>query len=264
MQPRTAADALIDAGRGVLTAGSGRDRTGSRVDAPIGSLAVGTLLTLGATAAPILVVALVGYGVTAARNPRPPVAGVDDWLRIGIAGVRGTALLVGAALPITAALVASGVLDVGVASVALGSAPGPALAVGIGVLAAATWHATAVGIVAVAADGGWPIARSRRFGRSAAGFRLSGALAGVASAVGAVGFGVTAIPVVGSVVAAAVVAVGVAVAGRLVRRATTAAGDGCGATGGVDGSDGGLRPDPPGRATGSPRGGREVRTDEVA
>lgn len=256
MQPRTAADALVDAGRTVLTADSDRERAGSSVDAPIEPLAVGTLLALGATAAPILIVALVGYGVTTARDPHPPIAGVDDWIRIGAAGVRGTALLVGAALPITAVLVASGVLDVGAASVALGSAPGPTLAVGIGALAAATWHAAAVGVVTVAAGEGWTVARSRRFGRSAAGLRLSGALAGLAGAVGAVGFGVTAIPVVGSGLAAVVVAVGVAVAGRLVRRATAAAGGGCGATGGV----GGGRPEPPGRAV----GGRDVRADEVA
>ena len=88
MQPRTAADALVDAGRAVLIADSERERAGSSVDAPIEPLAVGTLLALGATAAPILIVALVGYGVTTPRDPHPPTAGAHDWVRSGAAGAR--------------------------------------------------------------------------------------------------------------------------------------------------------------------------------
>ena len=224
MQRGTAADALLDAGREVVAAvGSGRDRSGPNAAGQGETLVVGTLLVLAVTAAPILVVALVGYVVTAARDPDSPMTGFDDWIAIGTAGARGTALLVGVTLPVAAALGVSGLLEVEAGSIAPGAAPGPGLGVGIVVLAVATWHVAAVGIAAAVAGSEWSVARGVRFGWSADGGRLSLALAGLAGGVGAVGFGLTAIPVIGPVVAAAVCAVGIAVAGRLVGRAVATA-----------------------------------------
>ena len=225
MQRGTAADALIDAGRDVVAAvnsESDRSATAGAAD-PTGTLAVGTLLVLAVWAAPILVVALVGYIITAARDPDSPVSGFDDWAAIGAAGVRGTALLVGAALPVVAALVGSGLLDPAAGSGVFGAAPGPVVGVAVGALALATWHAAVSGIAAVTVGREWSLPRGIRFGRSAAGVQLSAALAGLAGGVGAVGFGLTAVPIVGPVLAAAVGAAGVVVAGRLVDRAIAGA-----------------------------------------
>jgi hypothetical protein len=218
MQRQTAADALIDAGREVVAAiGSERDRSGEGgVGDPAETLVIGTLLVLAAAEAPILVVGVVGYGITAARDHERPISGFDSWVAIGATGLRGTGLLVGAALPVAAALGGSGLLGVEAGSVTMDSTPGPILATGIGVLALATWHAAVVGTVSLAAGTDWNVTGGVRFARSAVGARTSGALAGVAAGVGVVGIGVTAIPVVGSVVAAGVGAGGVVVASRVV------------------------------------------------
>jgi len=220
---QTAADALIDAGRDVAAAvGAERDRHTPTENAdPAGTVVVVTLLVLAVAEVPILVVALVGYVVTAARDPETRVSGFDDWTVVGVTGARGTALLGGAALPVVAALLGSGVLEVEAGSVALGPTPGPVLATGIGVLAAATWHAAVVGITGIAA-GDRVIANGARVGRSAAGLRLSAAVGGLTGVVAVVGFGLTAIPVVGPVLAAGVGAAGVVVAGRLVGQVVAA------------------------------------------
>jgi hypothetical protein len=221
MQRQTAADALIDAGREVVAAvEAGSDRSArAGAASPSSTLVVGTLLILAVAVAPVLVVGLVGHLVTIARDDDRPVSRVGDWAAIGAAGVRGTGLLVGAALPVAAALAGAGLLDAEAGSIVLGGRPDPFVGVVLGALGVATWHAAVVGLAAVAAGGSWSVARSVRFGRSAAGIRLSVALAGLAGGVGVVGFGLTAIPVVGSVAAAGVGAIGVAVAGRLVSRA---------------------------------------------
>jgi len=265
MQRQTAVDALIDAAQDVAAAvGASSDRSGARgvADAP-GSLVVATLSVLAVAEAPIVTVALVGYVITAARHPERPGLRVDDWRAVCAAGVRGTALLVGAALPIAAALAGSGVLEAEAGSVAPGSEPAPILAAGIGALAVATWHAAAVGGAAVVASD-WDLTRGVRFGRSHAGIRLSAALAGLTGGVGVVGFGLTAIPVVGPVLAAGVGAVGVAVAARLVGRAVveTSGTEGSGVT--MDGVGSGRgRADHPGRRFGGDstrcRGEREAR-----
>lgn len=238
MQRQTAADALIDAGREVAaTIGSTRDRSRKgEVDDPTGTLVVGTLLLLATAEAPLLVVGVVGYVVTAARDRDRPISGFDGWVAIGATGVRGTGLLVGAALPVAAALGGSGLLGVEAGSVTIGSAPGPVPAAGIGVLALATWHATVVGTVSLAAGTDWNVTGGVRFARSAAGVRTSGALAGLAAGVGVVGVGATAIPVVGSVVAAGVGAVGVVVASRVVGYAVDES-ELRGGSGGRNGSD---------------------------
>ncbi|GGI99562.1 hypothetical protein GCM10008995_06760 [Halobellus salinus] len=180
---------------------------------------IGTLLILAVAVAPVLVVVLVGHFITTARDDDRSGSRVGDWTAVSAAGVRGTGLLVGAALPVAAALAGSGLLEIEAGSIALGGPPGPILGVAIGALGVATWHVAAVGVAAVTAGSGWSAARGVRFGRSAAGVRLSSALAGLTGGVGIVGFGLTAIPVVGSVAAAGVGAIGVAVGGRLVSRA---------------------------------------------
>jgi hypothetical protein len=225
MHRQTAVDALIDAGRDVAAAvgAESTQSAGGGAATSAGTLVVGTLLALAVPAAPVLVVAFVGYAIVSARDPDTPIAGFDDWAAIGTAGVRGTGLLAGAVLPGTAALVGSGRLDIEAGSVVLGAAPDPTLTAGIAALAVATWHAAVVGVAAVAAGREWSVARGARFGWSAPGVRLSAALGGLTAGVAVVGFGLTAIPVVGPVLAAGVCAVGVAVAGRLVGRAVAEA-----------------------------------------
>ena len=238
MQRQTAIDALVDAGREVVAdIGSGGDRSEEDGGDPTRTAVLGTLLILAAAEAPILVVGVVGYGIMAARRHGPRGSGFDGWVAMGRVGVRGTGVLVGAAVPVAAALGGSGLLGVEAGLVTVGSVPGPGLAVGIGVLALATWHAAVVGTVALAARARWSGAGYARFALSAAGIRVSGALAGLAAGVGVVGIGATAVPVVGAVAAAGVGAGGVGVASRLVGRAAAESGLRGGTTGRNGGDD---------------------------
>ena len=211
MQRQTAADALVDAGRNVAAAaGDGRQAPMGASD-PVGTIAVGALLALVAARVPVVGVLLVGYVVTAARDPVTRVSGFDDWTILCVAGLRGSAVVAGAALPVVA-LVAGGDVVGGGAT----AAAGPALGVGVGVLAATTWHGAVVGIATLALGSDDPVISWWQLCRSGAGIRLSAALGAVTGTVWFVGFGLTAIPAVGGVLAAVAVSVGVVVAGRLV------------------------------------------------
>ena len=223
MQRQTAVDALIDAGRDVVTAVGaerGRSATAGATDSA-GPIAVGALLVLAVSAAPILVVAIVGYIITLARDPDPPIPRFDTWVVIGTVGARGTVLIAGATLPLGAALGGSGILDIETGSVVLGSTPGPVVGVVVTALAVATWHAAVVGTAAVAAGPGQGIVESIWFGRSAAGIRLSAALAGLVGGGVVVGFGLTAIPIIGPVLGAVGGGSGIVIAGRLIRHAVS-------------------------------------------
>lgn len=212
MQRQTAADAVVGACRDVGAAVADSRRTPTAATDPVGTLAVGTLLALVAATVPVAAVPLVGYVITAARHPARPVSGFGEWVTVVTVGVRGTAILVGAALPAVAALRA--VLGNGPA--AAGPAFGPALgATGFGV---AMWHCAIVGVATVALGGEDPFGSWQRLCRSGVGIRLSLAVATLAGTVGLVGFGLVAIPVVGPMLAAATVAAGVVIAGRLVGR----------------------------------------------
>jgi hypothetical protein len=223
MQRQTAVDALIDAGRDVVTAVGaerGRSTTTGGTDSA-GPIGVGALLVLAVAAAPILVVAIVGYVVTLARDPDPLVPRFDTWVTIGTAGARGTVLIAVTTLPLGAALGGSGMLDVEARSVVLGSTPGPVVGVVVAALAVVTWHAAAVGTAAVAAGPGRGIVEGIQFGRSAAGIRLSAALAGLVGGGTVVGFGLTAIPIIGPVLGAVGGGIGIVIAGRLMSRAVS-------------------------------------------
>ena len=215
MQRQTAADALVDAGRDVVAAADGGRRTPMGASDPIGTIAVGALLMLVAARVPIAGVLLVGYVVTAARDPATRVSGFDDWTTLCVAGLRGSAVVAGAALPVVALVVGGDVVGDGVTA-----AIGPALdIVGLGVLAAAAWHGAVVGIAALALGGDDPSGSWWQLCRSRGGIRLSLALGAVTGVAWLVGFGLTAIPAVGDVLAAATGSVGVVVAGRLVGQA---------------------------------------------
>ena len=223
MQRQTAVDTLIDVGRDIVTAvGAERSRPATAgATGPTRSIAVGALLVLAASAAPILVVGVVGYVVTLARGSDSPGFGVGSWVAIATAGVRGTILVVGAVLPLGGALGAVGLLDVESGAIVLGPTPGPIVGVTVAALAVVTWHTAVIGITAVVGGQGWGVVAGIRFGRSRVGIRFSAALAGLAGAVGVVGFGLTAIPVVGPVLAAVCGGVGIVIAGRLMGRAVT-------------------------------------------
>jgi hypothetical protein len=244
MQQQTAIDVLVEAGTSVGTALASPDRPGGVSE----TLVVGTLLVLAAGPAPVLGVLLVGYVVVSAREYAADaagsaridaVSGFDDWPRLAFDGLRATAVLVAASLPAAGVLVGVGALGGGEGLLATANGafrtvetPGVvdtvaafAVLAALFVLAAAAWHCFVAGVVAVAWASDRPesaVSVFIRFARSAAVRRLSVAPAGLGLAAAVVRFGLGAVPLIGTVLAATATFYAIALASRLLGRVVAA------------------------------------------